>query len=418
MKQSTFPVDYLNNSQILSDIELKILRSTVPLDFENVDQINYNNENFLLLNKTEIQGWRGSTSLDQYVLNNDPDPLIINKKPTNQLSYVQELAVRYLKPPTPKSPSPIVIKQKPNLCTLPAPPLVIRQKPPDPKTPEPLVIREQPPQPPTKSEKKIIIVSGKKLPPPPRKVVIERLPPLPPKPPTIVIERWLPYSDKKRRVIYQRSTSPALIVQDPKNVIVDWDTPEVEIEKKYNFIGVVKADPKEYAKKYENNLIKLENYPEIVEHLKNSEQLFKHQEEYEPPELEGDIDALKLIDLEKEGLSHYKNYLNNYCLKSNSSKSLDTNKFLKSLLKCDLSSLKTSRSIQFFIDQVFESFNSKRKIGYQDAQNIFFKYSATLGKNFDDNDFRRLLKYSNIKPSSSFDLNELKKLFLNINFVK
>lgn len=407
-----------NDEQILSDIELKILRSTVPLEFDKLDDIRYKNRNFLLLNKHEIKNWNEKNNLEQYPVNEDSEPFLINKKPTNQLEYVQKLAIRYLRPPTPKSPYPIVIKQSADTCMPPAPPLVIRVKPSESKTPEPLIIREHPPQPPTKFDKKLITVSGKKLPPPPRKVIIERLPPLPKKPPPIIIERWLPYSERKRKVIYKRSSSPTMLLEDPKNVVVDWDIPEVEIERKYNFLGVVKADPIKYTKKFGKNLIKLDDYPDLKEYVEKSDKVLEKKHKNEFPELEGDIFALKLIDLEKEGLGHYKNLVHNNNSKSISSTSLDTNLFLRNLLKYDLSCLKTSYSIESFIDQVFDSFNSNRKIKYDDARNIFINYSAEHGRKFDDTDFINLLKSSNLKLKDSFDLSELKDLFLNENFIK
>jgi hypothetical protein len=55
------------------------------------------------------------------------------------------------------------------------------------------------------------------LPPPPRKVVIERLPPLPCKPQAIIAERWLPYTAVKRRVIFQGAPPDPIIVK-PRNV--------------------------------------------------------------------------------------------------------------------------------------------------------------------------------------------------------
>ena len=79
--------------------------------------------------------------IDEYQLNQDPNPELITKRYKDTVSYVQELAVRYLKPPTPPAPGEIIIKQEPNIPTGPAPPLVIRQQPARPCTPEPLVIR-------------------------------------------------------------------------------------------------------------------------------------------------------------------------------------------------------------------------------------------------------------------------------------
>ena len=94
----------------------------------------------------------------------------------------------------PPAPGEIVIHQEPDLVAGAAPPLIIRQQPPRPDTPEPLVIREAPPEPPAPLGVKKITISGKQLPPPPRKVIIERLAPLPAKPQNVIIERWLPYS--------------------------------------------------------------------------------------------------------------------------------------------------------------------------------------------------------------------------------
>jgi hypothetical protein len=145
----------------------------------------------------------------------------------------------------------------------PAPPVFIRQQPPKPKTPEPLVIREAPPKLPEQVSRKVITISGKKLPPPARKVIVERLPPLPPKPQSILIEKWLPYPEVKRKVIYNKWQSNAKIVK-PKNLIINWETPKPKIKKEIRYLGVVKADPEEYSKRYKENLKDSNNLPSIV----------------------------------------------------------------------------------------------------------------------------------------------------------
>lgn len=117
----------------------------------------------------------GPVPIHEYAINEDPNPEFICKRTNQMIEYVQELAIRYLRPPTPPPPGDIVINQEPNVATPPAPPLILRQQPPRPVTPEPLVIRECPPAPPCQIGKKIITISGKRLPPPPRKVIIERL---------------------------------------------------------------------------------------------------------------------------------------------------------------------------------------------------------------------------------------------------
>jgi len=74
-----------------------------------------------------------------------------------------------------------------------------------------------------------VTISGQRLPPPPRKVVVERLPQIPAKPQAVIIERWLPFTESKRKVIYQ-GAPPAPAYCKPKNVIVQWQAPNVVIK--------------------------------------------------------------------------------------------------------------------------------------------------------------------------------------------
>ena len=59
------------------------------------------------------------------------------------------------------------------------------------------------------------------------------LAPLPSKPQAVLIERWLPYSQVKRRVIYQRANERDAVVVKPKNVIVQWEAPQVLNKSKF-----------------------------------------------------------------------------------------------------------------------------------------------------------------------------------------
>jgi hypothetical protein len=213
----------------LSEYEARILKATSPIDFLDNDLENIalsEKQKGIWLNKDEVERWNGDIPLSKYEINQDDDPCVITKKIHTKLEYIQEMAIRYLQPPTPSAPGDIIIEQKPNILTPPAPPLVIRQAPARPPTPEPIVFREAPPQPPPQIGRKIITIYGKKLPPPPRKVVIERFAPLPPKPPAFIIERWLPFKQQKRRVILQKSKDADPVCQKPKNYIIQWEPPK------------------------------------------------------------------------------------------------------------------------------------------------------------------------------------------------
>ena len=292
LRSSTF-----NHTEQLSKVEEQLLKSLEPIEFsiENSnEEIEVLGQKGIWLNKDESLDWHGKIPLCNYEINKDERPHVVYKKPSCELNYVQELAVRYLRPPTPPIPGDIVIIQEPNKQTPPAPPVVIRQHPAKPVTPEPIVIREAPPKQPPSLGKKLIIISGKRLPPPPRKVIIERLAELPPKPPDVIIERWLPYKQIKRKVIFQRFVQKETI--KPKNIIIQWQAPQVHFFKQFKDLGIIKANPGEYIAKYGKTLKKTEELPDfILECIPPSDSLSDtnktaDQNDYD---LEGDIDALR-----------------------------------------------------------------------------------------------------------------------------
>ena len=142
----------------LDDIETAILRSNVPIDLNETEEITVNGEKGIWANKNEIVNWRGHFPISNYPINDDPNPEIIRKRTEQQLVYHQEVAIRYLRPPTPPAPGEILIQQEGNSFAPPAPPLVIRQQPARPTTPPPLVVREAPPAPPPAVGRKVILV--------------------------------------------------------------------------------------------------------------------------------------------------------------------------------------------------------------------------------------------------------------------
>ena len=295
----------------VSEIENEILRSDSPINIDHSDEININGTRGVWANKLEVLNWKGVLPIEKYSINEDSNPEIITKRVRKQLEYVQQLAIKYLRPPTPPAPGEIVIKQEANTLTQPAPPLVIRQAPPRPSTPKPLVIREAPPKPPAQIGRKIIKISGKKLPPVPRKVVIERLAQLPSKPQSVIVERWLPYKQGKRRVILKRSNQVDSIMIKPRNVVVQWETPEAIVKKEIKYLGIIKANPTEYVSKFGPSLKRQSDLPQFVLDIETPQGLvlaadYKSNSHYE---LEGDLDALKMVDLESEGLTEYKHYL-------------------------------------------------------------------------------------------------------------
>jgi len=290
-----------------SEVERAILASQNPLPVEGSEEIEAIGHRGIFANKPELERWRGKLPLAEYKLYEDPNPQIIKRKPVEKVKYIQDIQVKYFKPPPAGAPGEILIKQQPDVPTTPAPPLVIRKPVDAAKTPEPLIVREAPPCPPKPIPSKTITVPGKTIPPPPRKVVVEKLPVPPPKPQPIVIERWLPYEGPaKRKVVYEKPC-PLKPPCPPKNLIIEWESADVEIEKREEHLEVVVADPVEYRRRYQFNKQRTD-LPEVVRAVKSKVAASARAAD-SLPELEGDVAALKLVDLDKEGLGEYRSFV-------------------------------------------------------------------------------------------------------------
>ena len=391
-----------------SQIEAAILAAQgAPININETEEITVLGNRGIWANKAEVVNWKGVIPIEQYVINEDANPEVITKRVTQQLEYIQELAIRYLRPPTPPAPGEIVIKQEGNTVTPPAPPLVIRQVPARAATPEPLVVREAPPQAPKPVGPKVITIGGKRLPPPPRKVVIERLAPLPSKPQSVIIERWLPYTQGKRRVIFQKAQGSDPVTVKPRNVVVQWEAPSVVIKKEYKYLGVIRANPAEYVSQYGASLKLSADLPQFVLDIKTPEGLVlaanhKYSSFYE---LEGDVQALKLVDLDKEGLSEYKEYLAKLFSGASASGSASAS-----------SAAEASAAFAGLLEKVFYSVDVSKTntISSSDVSVVISRLNQLLGRQYSDADARAFYSALDVDGSGEVSLATFKRVFLRL----
>ena len=89
-----------NASTYLSSVEAAILRSSVPIDLldSTAEEISVSGHRGIWLNKAEVANWRGLLPISQYTINEDSNPEIITKRTQQNLTYIQELAIRYESP--------------------------------------------------------------------------------------------------------------------------------------------------------------------------------------------------------------------------------------------------------------------------------------------------------------------------------
>jgi hypothetical protein len=296
--------------EFMSQIEQAILRSANPMEVSETEELTVIGQRGIWLNKQEVNAWRGDLNISEYKIYEDRNPQVIEKRYEQVFEYVQELAIRYLRPPTPPTAGEIVITMEPNVATGPAPPLIIRQAAARAATPEPLVLREAPPQPPQPIAPKRITISGKRNPPPPRKVVIERLAPLPAKPQNVIVERWLPYAEGgKRRVIFNKAAAAAAVA-NPRNVIVQWEEPRVNIRQEVKYLGVIRANPAEYVQRYGAELKVHSAFPKFVQDIATPSEVgqlaWNFRSQGFSYELEGNLEGFAFVNLDTEGLTEYR----------------------------------------------------------------------------------------------------------------
>jgi hypothetical protein len=229
-------------------------------------------------------------------LNVDPNPILIRKKPAAPVNYTQQVSVKFLQPPPPQQPGDIVITQQKDVQAAPAPPKLIRQRPPLPVKPAPLVVRERPPLPPAPIAPEHHVIPGKVIPPPPRKVIVERLPQLPQPPQDIIVERWLEYAPRTRRVVFQ--PAPRLIpAPAPKNVIIQWDSPAVALNRQFRNLGVSAAHPAQYAATFGASLVHPSAIPALARGVRPANgEVLAAESLPKPVRLVGDVAALSLIN--------------------------------------------------------------------------------------------------------------------------
>jgi hypothetical protein len=288
----------------VSRVEESIRSSNRPIPANEVDIIEVNGVRGIWLNKAECESFKSEIPLSEYPINADSNPEVVKLRYADCADRVQQLSIKYLKPPKPQTPGPIIIKQEPNIPLPAAPPIIIRQIAEDPCPPPPVVIREKPPNPPEPICAKTIVVPGQRLPPPPRRVIIEKLAPAPPIPQAVNVERWLPYDKRERKVVLEKKPCDPC-VEKPRNAVFEWEPQCVNPRTELNDLGVEAADPDAYTREHGSSLKSSTELPQFALDAKPPVPLDGVKE----VNLVGDLEGLRLVNLEKEGLVQYGKYV-------------------------------------------------------------------------------------------------------------
>lgn len=306
--------EYKRQETYSSQMEQAVIQSNGPVLTNETQTIQVNGVNGIWLNKAENMSWRGGAMpLDQYKINSDMNYKRIIK-PGGRVQQVQEVQIKYLNPPQAPA-GDIIVQQENDISEPAAPPLIIRQQASQQKTPERLIIREEPPIVTQPIPPVTIVVPGRRVPPPPRKVIIERLPSAPAAPQHVVIERWLTPKEQARRVRFIPGQKLA-DQQAPRNILIEYEDPQVELRQKFKFLGIQNENPDDYRSRYGSTLVRslprIAKSSEVARFASQGQQFASNSRYSGLPKLYGDVDALRLVkDLERYGLGEYRSQIEN-----------------------------------------------------------------------------------------------------------
>lgn len=122
---------------------------------------------------------------------------------------------------------------------------------------------------------------------------------------TSLIDKWVPFNDIQQKILVPDA--------DPKKFVFNYNSSNLSAKKELNYLGIVDVNPDEYTQKYGAELKSAADLPKYILDIKTPDNLRLaadlSETEMQMHELEGDLEALKLVDLESEDLGIYRQYL-------------------------------------------------------------------------------------------------------------
>lgn len=202
----------------------------------------------------------------------------------------------------------------------------------------------------------------------------------------------------------------------PKNIIVQWEPPTVVVKQDLRYLGTIKANPAEYVQRYGDTLKTPEELPQFVKEIKAPDGVvlaadYKYKGTHE---LEGDVEALKLVDLDQEGLAEYKTQvkpkIETFSFNSTMSNTVQhTISPSSSFASCY--SLGASYTVSTAISEIFSQIDTDNdgKITADEASKILFRLNNRLINNYDESELVSLINERSVHGNIS--LNDFKRIF-------
>ena len=177
-------------------------------------------------------------------------------------------------------------------------------------------------------------------------------------------------------------------------------------------MGVVRADPNEYVAKFGETLRTCAELPDFVKNIRHPDNIPLACDQPPPVcRLEGDLDALSLIDLDREGLSEFKAYLQPKLQTSTLHSTMTYTEPMTRLVQ-------SSSSMENVLSQIMQvvEMQNRNKLSESEAKVILALLNEKLGRKYSEQQAERFLDSINPHRLEWIDLNSFKNAVLASKF--
>jgi hypothetical protein len=220
---------------------------------------------------------------------------------------------------------------------------------------------------------------------------------------------------------------PAVVLK-PKNVIIQWEPPETNISTQFRDLGTVVADPADYVRRFGDSLLPPSQLPAFVHKIPPPKgERYAADSPTLPPRLYGDLDALKLVNLDREGLGHYKHLVSSKSKNAHTSSEPRMNRgFFGPSRSTSVTASSTSMNnningsepsdsglVSPLILNIFSNINQNRsgQISIDEMNKTFSKLNKSLGRDYGPAELNEFFSNMDANRDGYVDLTEFKNFF-------
>jgi hypothetical protein len=171
---------------------------------------------------------------------------------------------------------------------------------------------------------------------------------------------------------------------------------------------------------YSEELKAPEEFPKVILDIKTPDglTLAADSPENNVHQLEGSVEALKLVDMEREGLTAYIPQVygksTGSLRMSRSSTSSSSRRSKSNEEKTSATAIEAIRNI--IIDQIFDELNKQKRnaLSTKEAEHLLVKLNNRLNKNFEEEELKRVVKNMETNTDGLIDMNKFRSVFMKI----